>query len=353
MENKETTVLTPEEVETAPLQAESQETEILQNPVPAVPVAAPAVRPRRKTKIRDTFGDRMLELFTTIVLILLLIIVAYPVIYVISSSFSSNGAIVAGKVVLWPVGFNFHGYRIVFEMDDILLGYRNTIFYTFFGVLIKMFMQITCAYPLSKMNFQGRKAYTRIIVVTMLVNAGMIPLYLVKKSLGLYDNIWAILFSGILGASNVFILRTSFRSSIPGELFDAASIDGANDFQQLWKIGIPLAKATISVVTLYAIVGCWNEYFTAMIYLPTRYDLHPLQLFLRNLLLVATAISSGNDPGAAQGGNTGTSSQQSGNEGLEQIRYSLIVVSTAPVLLAYAIVQKYFKGGVMVGSVKG
>jgi len=310
-------------------------------------------RDLKKRRIKDTAGDQALEVFTTIVLLLLLIVVAYPVIFVISASFSSNSAILSGRVVLFPVDFNLDGYKIVFARDDILLGYRNTIFYTFFGVIIKMFMQITCAYPLSKMNFQGRKAYTRIIVVTMLVNAGMIPLYLVKKSLGLYDNIWAVLLSGILGASNVFILRTSFRSSIPGELFDAASIDGANDFQQLLQIAIPLSKATISVVTLYAIVGCWNEYFTAMIYLPTRYDLHPLQLFLRNLLLIASTIGQeGSGSTTTAGAQTG-GAQATGTEGLEQIRYSLIVVATAPVLIAYGIVQKYFKGGVMVGSVKG
>ena len=141
----------------------------------------------------------------------------------------------------------------------------------------------------------------------------------------------------------MFILRTAFKSSIPGELFDAAAIDGANEFQCLVKIALPLAKATISVITLYAIVGHWNNYFTAMIYLPTRSDLWPLQLFLRNLL-----ISSSNLGAEAQGGSNGNTS-----ESLEQLRYALIVISTVPVLAVYGIVQKYFKGGVMVGSVKG
>lgn len=310
---------------------------------------APSVKPlRKKNKIQDTTGDKILEIITTVILILLLIIVGYPVIYVISSSISSSAAITSGRVLFLPVEPTFSAYKVVFGMDDILLGYRNTIFYTFFGTLIQMFMQIICAYPISKRNFQGRSVYTKIIVVTMLVSAGMIPMFLIKTKLGLIDNIWAILFSGILGASNVFILRTAFKSSIPGELFDAAAIDGANEFQCLVKIAVPLAKATISVVTLYAIVGHWNNYFTAMIYLPERDDLWPLQLFLRNLLISASSIGAA----AGEGGSTATAG---GNvaEATQQLRYALIVVSTVPVLIAYGVVQKYFKGGVMIGSVKG
>ena len=311
-------------------------------------VKAPKLR-KKSNKVQDTTGDKILELVTTIILILLLIVVGYPVIYVISCSISSGSAIMSGRVLLWPIEPSFAGYKLVFGMDEILLGYKNTIFYTFFGTLIQMFMQIVCAYPISKRNFQGRSVYTKIIVITMLVNAGMIPIYLIKTKLGLI-NIWAILFSGILGASNVFILRTSFKNSIPGELFDAAAIDGANDYQCLIKIAVPLAKATISVITLYSIVGHWNNYFTAMIYLPNRNDLWPLQLFLRNLLISTSGISAVG--GAPEGGSTATSSGGM-SEASQQLRYALIVVSTVPVLIAYGVVQKYFKGGVMVGSVKG
>ena len=307
---------------------------------------------KRPTRIKDTVGDQILELITTVVLFLLLVIVAYPVIFVCSASLSSNGALMSGRVLLFPVEPTLEGYKQVFMRPEIINGYKNTIFFTFFGTLIKMFMQITCAYPLSKMHFKARNAYTKIIVLTMLVNAGMIPLFLIRTKLGLVNNIWAILTSGMLGASNVFILRTAFRSSIPGELFDAAAIDGANDFQSLVMIAIPLAKATISVVTLYAIVGCWNEYFTALIYLGGREDLWPLQLHLRNLLVVASSLSStdGASSSSAQGAG---GAAKSGTEGLEMMRYAMIVVATVPVLIAYAIVQKYFKGGVMVGSVKG
>ncbi len=301
-----------------------------------------------KKKIQDTTGDKILEAITTLILILITIAVAYPVVYVVSASFSSNNAILSGRVVLWPVDFTLDGYKMAFNYDTVIMGYKNTLFYTFFGTIIKVVVQVMCAYPLSKMHFQGRKAYTRIIVLTMLVSAGMIPLYLVRVSLGLINNVWAILLAGIVSASNVFILRTAFRSSIPGELFDAAEIDGANDFQCLVKIAVPLAKATISVITLYAIVGCWNEYMTALIYLPARQDLWPLQLILRQLLLLATTVTEGNSS-SSSGGTTASS----GTDGLAMMRYSLIVIATVPVLIAYGFVQKFFKGGVMVGSVKG
>lgn len=305
---------------------------------------------KKKNKIQDTLGDRVLEWITTIILLILLIVVAYPVIFVVSASFSSGSALTSGRVLLWPVEPTISAYKVVFGMKDILLGYKNTIFYTTVGTVMQMFMQIICAYPISRPNFQGRSVYTKIIVITMLVSAGLIPMYLVRQSLGLINNIWAILTSGLLGASNVFILRTSFKNSIPGELFDAAAIDGANDFQSLVQIALPLAKATISVITLYSIVAHWNNYFTAMIYLPNREDLWPLQLFLRNLLISTSNLGAAAGP---DGGGSTTSSGGAVAEATEQLRYALIVVSTLPVLVAYAVVQKYFKGGVMVGSVKG
>lgn len=305
---------------------------------------------KRATRIKDTFGDQVLELITTIVLLLLLIVVAYPVIFVLSASMSSSGALMSGRVLLLPVEPTLEGYKQVFIRPEILNGYKNTIFYTVFGTLIRMFMQIICAYPLSKVHFKARGFYNKVIVVIMLLNAGMIPYFLIRSKLGLVNNVWAVLTNTMITASHVFILRTAFKSSIPGELFDAAAIDGANEFQSLVKIAIPLAKSTISVVTLYALVGCWNEYFQSLIYLAGREDLWPLQLHLRNLLIIANSVSSegGNSAGANSGG-----ALSSGSEGLEMMRYAMIVVATVPVLVAYAIVQKYFKGGVMAGSVKG
>ena len=330
-----------EEIKTESVNNTPAASENLTMSKPVVPKSIPR---KRRNKINDTFGDKVLEWITTGILVILLIIVGYPVIYVVSASISSGAALSSGRVLLWPVEPTLVAYKVVLEMEDILMGYRNTIFYTVVGTCIQMFMQIICAYPISRPNFQGRGVYTKIIVITMLVSAGMIPVYLIKQSLGLINNVWAVLISGLIGASNVFILRTCFRSSIPGELFDAACIDGANDFQCLVKIALPLAKATTSVITLYAIVGHWNSYMTALIYLPSRHDLWPLSLHLRNLLISSTNIGVGGEQGTTNSAIP---------DSTEQLRYALIVISTLPVLAVYWVVQKYFKTGVMIGSVKG
>jgi len=305
------------------------------------------------TKIKQPFSDRILDVVTSLVLIAIIIIVGYPVVYVVSASVSSAVALQSGQVLLWPVvttangfgrlGVNLNGYKFVLQYRQVWIGYRNTVFYTFFGTLITMFLQIIAAYPISRPNFKARKGYTTFILVTMLFGAGLIPTFLIKTALGMYDTVWAILLGGAISGSNIFILRTCFRNSIPQDLFDAAAIDGANDFQCLWKIALPLGKATISVITLYSIVGHWNEYFTAMVYLRNE-ELYPLSLFLRTMLCSTKSMDVG---------EMSTDMQQMANNAAEQIRYALIVISTVPVLVAYAIVQKYFKTGVMIGSVKG
>lgn len=303
---------------------------------------------KKNTKIRDTAGDRALQIGTSAFLLLILIIVGYPLIYIVSCSFSHSEALSSGRVLLWPVDFSLKGYEFVFQFDRVWVGYKNTIFYTVVGVCLTMFMQIMMAYPLSKDYYQGKGFVLKLLLIAMMISAGLIPTYILKMNLGMVNTVWAIILSGILGIQNVFMLRNSFKHSIPGELFDAARIDGANDFQCLVQLAIPLAKATISVLALYSAVGCWNSYFDAMIYLPGRQDLWPLQLFLRNLLV----SSSGLEAGAVEGMSTSVQ-QAYQDSGIEQIKYCLIVISTVPVLLMYAVVQRYFEKGVMVGSVKG
>lgn len=298
-----------------------------------------------KSKIRESAGDRVLEVFTTILLALVVFIIGYPLIVIVSSSFSSSSALSSGKVLLWPVDFTFAGYKFVFQYKRVWIGYRNSIFYTITGVCLTMFMQIMMAYPLSKRDYQGKGVILKLLLVAMMTGAGLIPTFLLKMKLGLINNVWAVILAGLVGIRNVFMLRNAFKNSIPGELFDAAKIDGANDFQCLVKLGIPLAKATISVLVLYSAVGCWNDYFNAMIYLTSRQDLWPLQLVLRNILTASQSIST-------EGMST-TVQQAMQDSGIEQIRYCLIIIATVPVLVLYTIVQKYFEKGVMIGSVKG
>ena len=297
-----------------------------------------------RRKIKESFGDRMLLGFTTCVLVLVMIIVGYPVLYVISSSFSSNDALTAGRVVLFPVDPSMASYKYVFQYDELWQGYKMTIFYTICGTTITMIAQILCAYPLSRPKYQGRGGIMMIFFVTTMVGAGMVPTLIIRSAMGLYDNIAAVLLAGVLSVHNMIILRTSFRSSIPAELYDAAAIDGASDFQTLVKIALPLTKATLSVLTLYSAVGNWNEYFTSMIYLPSHKEWWPLQLVLRDIMA-----------GKQQEQAAATTSQLSAmlDNGSEGRTFAIIVLTTVPVLLMYFVVQKYFEKGVMVGSVKG
>lgn len=297
---------------------------------------------KKTNKVIESRGDRVLGAFTSVILILLLLVFGYPIIYVISCSFSSGKALELGKVVLWPVEPTIAGYEFVFKYRTVWLGYRNTIFYTFFGVLFTMAITIACAYPLSRPNYQGKSVLLKYFLITTFISAGMIPVYIIKCWLGLKDTVWAVLTGGILSFSNMVILRTAFKG-VPGELFDAAAIDGAGEFQTMMEIALPLIKATTNVIMLYSFVGCWNEYWNAMIYLNTE-ELYPLQLFLRTILTAAQALSK-EDMSSAM--------IQAASNGTQQIQYALIVISTVPVLTFYFIVQKSFKQGVMIGSVKG
>ena len=316
-------------------------------------VKVPKVKPPKKsTKINEAFGDRVLNLITATILVLLIIIIGYPILYVISCSFTKTDALSAGMVVLWPVDVNGNfsisteAYKFVLEYRDVWIGFRNSVFYTACDVLLQMTMTILVAYPLSRSYMQGKGVYTMIFYMSTRVSAGLIPGFILKCNLGLFDNIWAVLISGSVSVSHILILRTCFRTAIPGELFDSAMIDGANHFKCVTKIALPLAKATLSVLILYCIVGQWNEYFTSMLYLRDK-NLYPLQLVLRPIMQAATAVGQISTEGMS------ATSQQAAQSGLENVRYALIIISSAPVIAAYFVVQKFFKGGVMMGSVKG
>lgn len=297
-------------------------------------------------KIHDTFGDRVLNWITATILVLVTIIVGYPLLYVISCSFSSSRALEIGSVVLWPVDATLEAYKFVLAYTQVWVGFRNSILYCVCDVLFQMTCTIMVAYPLSRRYLQGRKFYTMFFYMTTRFGAGLIPVFILKCDMGLFNNVWAVLISGAIGISHILILRTAINSSIPSELHDAAMIDGANHFQTVFKLVLPLTKATLSVLVLYCIVGQWNEYFTSMIYLrDERY--YPLQLVLRPIMTAASMV------GKMETGEMAGTYQQQADQGLENVRYALIIISSTPIIIAYFFVQKYFKGGVMMGSVKG
>ena len=285
-----------------------------------------------------------------IVLLLFLIIQIYPIVYVISCSFSDVDAINAGKVFLWPVGFTLDGYKKIFEYSAIWVGYANTIFYTVVGTVINLIVTIPCAYALSRKDLKGRNLFTIYFMITMYVSGGLIPSYLNVKQLGLLDSRAIILILGALSVYNLIVCRSFFANTIPYELTEAARIDGASDWSIFMNIILPLSKAIIVVMVLYYGVGRWNAYFDAMIYLNDT-DKYPLQLVLRGILLQGQMASD------LAGGAALTLEEMQEMEMIKKaadlMKYCIIVVSTAPMLLVYPKLQKYFEKGIMIGSVKG
>jgi putative aldouronate transport system permease protein len=299
----------------------------------------------RKTpsRILENSVDRLYLFFVYLFLIICLIIVAYPLIYIISSSFSSSSAVISGKVWLFPVEPTLRGYQAVFQNPQILTGYGNSLFYLFFGTLLSVSLTITAAYPLSRKNFYGRNVITALFVFTMLFSGGLIPYYLTVKGMGLLDTRWAMIIPGAISVWQVILARTFFQTSIPSELTEAAHLDGCSDFKFLFRIVIPLSKPIIAVLVLMYAIGYWNSYFEALIFLKSA-NLYPLQLILRNILILNSI-----DPTMIKDVR-----ELAERQGLKELlKYSLIVVASAPVLILYPFVQRHFVKGLLIGSLKG
>ena len=287
--------------------------------------------------------DKILYGIVYTVMILLLITILYPLIYILSNSFSSGQAVTAGRVLLWPVDFSLTGYKIIFDYRQIWTGYKNTIIYTLTATSLNLALTICAAYPLSRRDFIGRNFYMTLFMIIMFFSGGMIPNYILMSRLKLTNSGWAVILSGAISVSNMIIMRTYFINSIPGDLFDAARIDGITDWGYLFRIVLPLSRAILAVIILYYAVAHWNSYFNAMLYLRDK-DLYPLQMVLRDILSASRIDLSQVDDVETLAALIGAS---------DLVKYTMIVVSTVPMLCAYPFVQKYFEKGVMIGSVKG
>lgn len=296
-----------------------------------------------KTRARASRSDGLFNIVNNSCLLLVLIVILYPLLYIISCSFSTSLAIYSGKVWIWPVGFNVTAYKEILEYKPVLTGYANSILYTTVGTTINVICTIMAAYPLSRKDLVGRNLIMFIYTFTMVFSAGMIPTYLVVRDLGILNTRWSLLIPQAVGVYYVIITRTFFQQNIPSDILDAARIDGSDDIRFLLMIVLPLSSAVIAVITLFYAVFHWNAFFEAFIYLSER-RLYPLQVFLREILIMNQIDSSMVvDPKAMQA-----------REDLrELLKYALIIVSTVPVLLLYPFVQKYIVKGVMVGSMKG
>lgn len=289
---------------------------------------------------RPMRGERLFTAIVYLFVILVIFIVAYPLYFIIIASLSDSRLVASGQVYLYPKGFTLAGYEVVFNDSRIWTGYRNTLFYASVGTFISMAVTIPAAFALSRKDFYLRKVFMTFFIITMFVRGGLIPTYINLKKFGMINSVWAILVPFCLSVYNMIIARTFFESSIPQELHDAARIDGCGMNQFFFQIVLPLSKAMLSVITLYYLVGKWNEYFNPLVYLNDAAK-QPLQVVLREILIRNQAFESGLSGGDAA------------QQVADLIKYAVIIVSTAPLLIIYPFIQKYFEKGVMIGSVKG
>lgn len=290
--------------------------------------------------VRETVGEKFFRVINFIFMLTVVIICAYPILYVVFASLSDSNQLMGySGALLMPRGFSIEAYKLVFQREDILTGYANTIFVTVVGTALNILFTAVAAFLLSRQEFMLKKLISIIVVVTMMVSGGMIPKYLVVNNLlHLGDTYWALMLPGLINAANLMVMKSYFQS-IPRSLEEAAHIDGATDMCVLFKIILPLSLPVLAVMVLYYGVEHWNAWFNAMIYIRDR-NLYPLQIILREIIL-ANDSSSMTGADVAMGSNVA-----------ETIKYATMVVATVPVLCVYPFLQKYFVKGVLIGAVK-
>ncbi|OXL82506.1 sugar ABC transporter permease [Paenibacillus sp. SSG-1] len=291
----------------------------------------------------ETRSERITGIGIYVLLGVVTLIVLYPLFFVLIASVSHPGSVIRGEVWLWPKGFSLVGYERLFGNKELLRGFMNTVMYTVAGTALNVVMTVAGAYPLSRTDFKGRHFFTFLIVFTMFFGGGMIPTYLLIKSLGLLNTFWAMIIPSAVSVWNILIMRTFFQSSIPKEVQEAAFIDGCSNIKILLKVVLPLSGPVLAVMVLFYAVGHWNAYFSALLYLSDR-DLYPMQLFLREILVqnqMQEMVDISDDTLARSLMDA------------EAIKYAAVIVTNLPMLILYPFLQKYFVKGVMVGAIKG
>ena len=298
---------------------------------------------------RMTKSDRIFETVNTILLVIIILIEIYPLLFTVVASVSDPYSVVNGEVFLLPKGFTLDAYKFAFDEPRIWRGYRNTIFYTVFGTLWNLLLTIPAAYVLSKKDLVGRKVLATYFLIPMYFSGGLIPTYLQMKAMNVMNSIWTLVILGGISIYNLVVSRVYFETTIPNDIYESARIDGASDFRQFFAIALPLAAPILAVMALYYGVGHWNDYFNALIYVSSS-KLQPLQMELRSILLLnQNAIAAVGDlDDAAEIAELARRTYIA-----EAMKYALIFISCAPMLIAYPFVQKYFVKGMMIGSLKG
>ena len=286
--------------------------------------------------------DRILDSVNHILLTLLMIACIYPFIYILFASFSRPELLMKHQgIMLYPQGFTLRGYFMVFNNPNILNGYKNTLFYVVVGTIISVLLTAMGAYVGALKKAIWSKPFMMMIIFTMFFAGGLIPFYLIVRGLGLYDSRWALILPSAITTWNLIIMRTAF-SQLPVDLEESARLDGANDFTILFRIIIPVSKATVAVIILFYAVFKWNSWFHAMILLRSR-EKFPLQIILREILI-------NNDTSAMTGGML---NPQESDMYKYLVQYTTVMVSILPILFLYPLLQKHFVKGIMIGSIKG
>ena len=299
---------------------------------------------KKKENQLSGFSERTSDVVLVVISLIIAFVVAYPLYYVLIASVSNPYDVYAGKTFLLPSGFTLEGYKAVFADKNLLTGFINSVIYTVIGTVFSVVMIYLTAYPLSIKELPGRKALSLFFIFTMYFSGGLIPTYLIVKQFGLINNIWALFLPGGVAVGNMIIVRNYFENSIPKELLEAARIDGASEWTIFHTVVVPLSKPIMAVMVVYSMVAYWNDWFTALIYLPGQ-EKAPLPLVLRNVLIKSSV--------AASQASTISGGYAELNRLTEMIKFSSIIVAAAPMLLIFPFVQKYFEKGMMAGAVKG
>lgn len=301
----------------------------------------------RKHNMGRSRSDIVFDAVIFTVLTVTMLVVAYPLYFVIISSFSDPVAVASGKVTFFPIGFTLEGYERVLQEQRVMRGFANSMLYTVVGVLINLAVTLPTSYALSRKDFFGQRPITIYYMVTMFIGGGLIPTYLIVSQTGLMDSLWALVIPGALGVYNMIVGRTFFVTNVPDELLEASKLDGCGNTRFFLYIVLPLSGAIIAILTLYYGIGHWNSYFSALLYITDRAK-WPLQLELRSILLQNQWTQTNAVMNAEQ------LAEKARLEALtEMMKYSLIIISTIPMMVLYPFIQKYFIKGVMIGAIKG
>ena len=293
--------------------------------------------------VRNKKSELGFSIYIQASIILYLIIVILPLLYVVANSFSSPDAVYTGRVYLWPVDFSVEAYQKIFNYDALWTGYKNTILYTVVFTVISLVLQFTAGYAFSKRDLRFKSPIMFFYILTMFINGGMIPTYLIVQQLHLLNTMWAIVLPGCFGVFNAIIVRTYINSMIPYEVQESAGIDGAGPIRIFLWIILPLCLPILAVQTLFAVVAQWNSFFNALIYVSDR-SKHPLQLVLQRLLVSNDTGDLGLDGALAVAEKTKLAAA---------IKYAVIIVANVPILILYPFFEKYFDKGMVLGTLKG